>query len=153
MESLEADWIKSGYEGAMLKDAKGLYKFGRSTVKEKVLIKIKRFSDSECIIIGFEEKLHNSNEKEKDELGFSKRASFLSGMVKANTLGSIKVVDIKTDIMFHIGTGLNDTLRKEIWDKQDEYLGKIVKYKHFESGKLELPRFPVFLGFRDETDL
>jgi DNA ligase-1 len=31
--------------------------------------------------------------------------------------------------------------------------GKIAKYKHFEVGVKEAPRFPVFLGFRNPLDM
>ena len=54
---------------------------------------------------------------------------------------------------FSCGSGLNDALRDEIWKNQSKYLGKLVKYKYMSKGIKELPRHPVFIGFRDETDL
>lgn len=153
LESLEADAIKRFCEGVMLKDCKGIYKYGRSTIKEKGLIKVKRFSDSECIIENFEEKQTNTNEKEEDELGFAKRSSCLEGMVPAGTLGSLQVKMLDSDIRFSIGSGFNDSLRQEIWNNREEYIGKVVKFKYFPSGMLLAPRFPIFLGFRDPDDV
>jgi DNA ligase-1 len=40
-----------GYEGIMLRDPQGAYKFGRSTLKEQLLVKVKRFQDSEARIL------------------------------------------------------------------------------------------------------
>ena len=153
MESLEKDALDNGYEGLILKGSMSLYKFGRGTLKEKCAIKVKRFDDAEATIIGFEEKYHNTNVKEQDELGFSKRASCLSGLVPAGTLGSLKVQLLNSDIVFRIGSGFNDEQRKEIWNNKDQYLNRIVKFKHFIAGALTLPRFPIFLGFRDSDDL
>jgi hypothetical protein len=48
---------------------------------------------------------------------------------------------------------MNDQQRKEIWDNKEKYLGKLAKIKYQEAGKLIRPRFPVWLGFRDPSDL
>jgi DNA ligase-1 len=62
-------------------------------------------------------------------------------------------IDTINNLYIKIGSGLNDELRDAIWDNRDEYIGKIVKYKFFQHGVKELPRHPVFLGFRHEDDL
>ena len=49
--------LKDGYEGLMLRDPNGVYKFGRSTVKENILLKVKDFMDDEAEIISFREKI------------------------------------------------------------------------------------------------
>ena len=56
-------------------------------------------------------------------------------------------------VEFSCGSGLNDALRQEIWDNRTKYLGKLVKYKYMATGIKNLPRHPVFMGFRDESDL
>lgn len=149
----EESCLKKGYEGVMIRSEKGPYKCGRSTVREGILLKLKRFADSEAIVIGFEEKLSNKNIQEKDEFGLSKRSSKKEGKVKAGTLGSLLVKDIKTNIEFGIGSGFDDELKEEIWGNQKKYLNKIVKYKYQPTGIKEAPRFPVFLGFRSKLDM
>jgi DNA ligase-1 len=135
----------------------GAYKLGRSTLKQGWLLKIKRFLDGEAEVIGFTEQLSNTNEKEINELGLSKRSSKKAGMVPAGRLGEFKVRELKTGVEFEVGTGLGLTLemRQQIWDNQASYLGKIIKYKHQPSGAKEngKPRFPVWLGFRHTDDL
>ena len=157
-EELEAFEIKSladGFEGVILRSPKGPYKCGRSTNKEGYLLKLKRFSDSEAKIIGFEELEHNLNEKTTNELGHSKRATCQENKIGGNTLGTLLVRDIHTNLEFRIGTGkgLDQALRQKIWDNQNEYMGQIVKYKYFSIGQKDLPRHPVALGFRHSEDL
>ena len=151
----EEEFVSQGFEGLMVRRPSGRYKCGRSTLKEELLLKVKRFEDSEAVVLGMEELMHNENEKEKDELGMSKRSKALSGMVPANTLGKFQVKDVKTGIEFEIGTGLGLTqeLRKEIWTNKTDYIGKLIKYKFQPAGVKEKPRFPVWLGFRSEKDM
>lgn len=150
----EKECVDLGYEGIMIRKPTGRYKCGRSTLNEGILLKLKRFFDAEAVVIGFQEKMTNSNTQEKDEFGLSKRSHKKVGMLSANTLGSLLVRQEvnSTIIEFNIGSGFNDELKKEIWDNQNKYLGKLVKYKYQEMGK-DAPRFPVFLGFRHCDDL
>lgn len=145
--------LNSGYEGVMIRSLAGPYKCGRSTVKEGYLLKIKRFTDAEAVVIGMEEQMHNQNELEQDAFGYAKRASCKDGKVPAGTLGNLLVRDVVTGVEFSIGTGFDAALRKQIWENQYTYVGKLVKYKSQKSGEKDLPRFPVFLGFRDINDM
>ena len=152
-ESFEEECLEAGFEGVMIRKRDGPYKFGRSTSKEGYLLKWKRFTDSEAEILGFIEKNHNANEKEKDALGHSKRSQHKENLVPAGVLGALLVREIKTKIEFKIGGGFNDAQRDHLWKIRKSLIGRIVKYKYQEVGVLEKPRFPVFLGFRDKDDI
>jgi DNA ligase-1 len=54
---------------------------------------------------------------------------------------------------FGVGSGLDDTLRSQIWANKEKYIGRIIKYKYLPYGTVDAPRHPVFLGFRDKDDL
>lgn len=153
LEAYEAAALANGYEGVMVRSYESPYKCGRSTVREGYLLKIKRFKDSEATIIGFTPRMHNTNEATVDELGHTKRSSAKVGLVATAYLGTLKVVDVKSGVEFEIGTGFDDAMRKNIWENKMEYLGRTVKYKSQEIGTKDKPRFPVFLGFRDERDM
>ena len=139
-------------EGVMIRSLNGPYKQGRSTLKEGYLLKLKTFEDSEATIIGFDEKMHNTNVAKVDELGYTERSTSKEGMVGADTLGAL-VVHSDEWGEFRIGTGFDDDLRREIWENKDKYLGKLAKFKYFavESG-YKKPRFGVYLGIRSEID-
>jgi len=144
--------LNAGYEGLMLRDPNGIYKFGRSSVKENILLKVKEFMDDEAEIIAFREKMVNTNEGLKDNFGRTKRSSCQDGLKPSGTLGGF-ILRNSEGLEFSCGSGLNDALRDEIWKNQSKYLGKLVKYKYMSKGIKELPRHPVFIGFRDELDL
>ena len=120
--------LTAGYEGVMLRNPTGKYKCGRSTLKEQILLKLKRFLDAEAIVVGFEEKMHNDNVQEKNELGLSKRSFKKDGLVFANTLGSLIVEDPITKTRFGIGTGFDDCLKLEIWNNKEKYLNESSPY-------------------------
>lgn len=153
LEDLESHIVGLGFEGVMLRDYKGLYKFGRSTLKEQTLLKFKRFETSEAHVVGFEELMHNDNEATKDALGHTKRSSHQENQVPAGTLGALLVVDVKTGVEFKIGTGFTADDRKKIWDEQSYYEGGVVSYQHFPVGVVDKPRFPSFRGFRNKIDM
>jgi len=151
--ALEASMLGNGFEGGMVRSINGPYKRGRSSVKDGIIGKLKRFTDSEAIITGFEELLHNNNEATKDEFGRTERSSHKENLVGAGTLGALLVVDKETGVAFKIGTGFDAATRKLLWEQGGELIGKLAKYKSFKIGEKDAPRFPVFLGLRDEEDM
>ena len=148
----EAECLRDGYEGLILRSPTAPYKMGRSTVNEGYLLKLKRFVDDEAEIIGFEERMHNGNEAQTNELGRTKRSSHKDGKTGRGDLGAL-ILKRADGVTFNCGTGFDDELRQDIWNHRSEYLGLIAKYKHFEIGAKDLPRHPVFLGLRDKLDL
>lgn len=149
----EEDCLAKGYEGVMLRYPNAPYKNGRSTVKEGALLKLKRFSDSEAYILGMEPLLRNHNEPTKNAIGHTERSSHIYNKVADDLLGALNVKDIHTGVEFSIGSGFTEEQRREIWNKQVGLIGSIVKYKYFEVGVKDKPRFPIFLGFRDKRDM
>lgn len=154
--AIEKMYLEDGYEGCMLRTFRGpnsFYKYGRSTPKECTLLKLKRFTDAEAEIIGFEEQMHNGNEKVTDALGHSKRSSHAENKTGKGTLGALVCKDIESGVQFNIGTGFDDETKQDIWNRRSEVLGHITKYKSFKIGVKDAPRFPVYLGLRSPIDM
>lgn len=149
----EARSIELGYEGGILRSPKSWYKHGRSTLREEIMLKVKRYQDDEATIVGFEEQLHNANEATINELGHTTRSSHKENMIGKDTLGAIIVKCDKFQEEFNIGTGFNDALRRKLWDERTSLIGKKVTFKYFLVGIKDRPRFPVFKGFRDSADI
>lgn len=151
----EEGMLSDGYEGIVLRTPHSPYKSGRSTLKQEWALKVKRFEDSEAIILGVLEGETNMNPQKVNELGLHKRSHAKSGMVNTGLLGSFVVKDIYSDVEFKCGTGRGMTLalRKEIWNNRKDYIGKVIKYRHFPKGVKDKPRFPVWVGFRDPDDI
>jgi DNA ligase-1 len=150
--ALESAWVNMGYEGAMLRDPQGPYKFGRSTRKEGYLLKLKRFADSEAEVLGVVELMHNGNEAKTNALGHTERSTAKAGKSGMGVLGALQVRDVKTGVEFEIGTGFTAAERAALWNHKHRLIGELAKYKYFAGGSKDKPRFPVFLGWRDRRD-
>ena len=147
---LDRESIKGG-EGLILRSPDGKYKYGRSTHKEQLSMKFKFFEQDEFEVVGFTERMHNTNEQKRDELGYAERSSTKDGLVTTNTLGSLVLK--YNDTTFSCGTGFDDKLRQEIWNNKGKYLGKLASIRYMEVGSKDKPRCPSFVGFRDFNDL
>lgn len=156
LEALERKYLSEGFEGIMLRSPNGAYKCGRGTVSKMDLVKVKRFKDAEAEITGVEEEMHNTNAADKDAFGRTKRSTAQDGLVGKGTLGALEVRGINGEfrgVSFKLGSGYDQETRKKLWDTRSTLNGKIVKYKYQSEGGEDKPRFPIFLGFRDERDL
>jgi len=96
--------------------------------------------------------MHNGNEATTNALGHTERSSHRENKIGRGDLGAL-VLRTQDGLEFTCGTGFDDNLRKGVWDNPEVYLGKLAKIKHFAIGTKDLPRFPVFLGFRDASDI
>jgi DNA ligase-1 len=156
IEAYEAKMLAAGFEGIMLRDLNAPYKCGRSTFKEGILIKVKRFSDCEAVVTAVEEQMHNENEAERDAFGRTKRSQAQDGKTAAGTLGCFVVKGHGGDyhgVEFRVGTGLTAAQRDTLWADRKNLIGKIIKVKYFPTGVKDAPRFPTFVGFRDKRDM
>lgn len=149
----EAQMLAGGYEGIMLRDAYSKYKYGRSGKVTPEIMKVKRFTDSEFIVVGYENEWHNTNEATTNELGRTKRSSAAEGMVAKESLGVLHLRCPTSGVEFSCGSGFSQQQRTEYWKIKESLIGKLAKVKYFEVGVKIAPRFPVFLGFRSEDDL
>ena len=151
LRQLEGYALKAGYEGLILRSPDGRYKQGRSTFREGIMLKLKRCKDSEATVIDFEEQHHNANPATLDERGYTKRSSHQDNKQPTGSLGAL-VVNWEGHEL-RIGTGFTQKDRQDIWDDKDRYRGRLVKFKYLPTGIKDLPRHPVFLGWRDSIDL
>lgn len=156
LANYEAKALDEGYEGVMLRSPSSPYKHGRSTPKEAYLLKVKRFSDAEAVIVDLLEEMRNDNPLTVNELGLGKRSSHQANLVAKGTMGTLCVRGINgdfKDVEFGIGSGFDQATRQMLWNDRQNMLGKVVTYKYFSVGVKDKPRFPVFKGFRDPTDI
>ena len=147
---LEGERDKGG-EGLICRNPAGKYKYGRSTPKEQLSVKLKFFETGEFEVIGFEERMHNANEATTNELGYTERSSCKENLIPMNTLGSLVLKYGDTE--YRCGTGFSDAQRKEIWDNKESYLGKLASIRYMSVGSKDLPRVPSWQGWRDVDDL
>lgn len=126
VDKIAQEQISKGEEGIMLNLSSSEYNFKRSNS----LLKYKLFDDWDLEVVGFERGTNKNSD----------------------TLGAI-LVQFEDNIV-KVGSGFSDIQRNEIWNNQDQYLGKTVTIKAFEvtsnqQGGKSL-RFPTFEHFRDD---
>ena len=123
-------WAKNNnMEGIMVNLANAPYECKRT----KGILKVKVMQDMDLRVIGFEEGEGNFK----------------------GTLGRINV-EFKDNIV-GVGSGFELSMRDEIWNNKDKYIGKIAKIQYFEVTKnqkdnKESLRFPVFKEWRFDKD-
>ncbi len=149
---IEEVLLAKGAEGVMVRSLHGPYKYGRSTMKGGTLGKLKRFVDEEFLVVDFEERFHNANPATVNALGHTERSMHVENMIGRGDLGAL-VLETSEGKRFTAGSGFDDATRREIWGNKEKYVGRWAKIKHFPVGVKTLPRFPTFLGFRDENDM
>lgn len=147
------DCLAKGYEGVMIRQPNSKYKFGRSTVKQGYLLKIKKFFDDEAELLEVIEANTNMNEQDYDELGYSKRSSCKENLVPAGTAGSLVVKWNDKTFRVGFGPGFTDEKKQYIWDNRDDLLGELVKFSYQELSKDGIPRFGKMLEIRHPDDL
>ena len=118
----------NGFEGVMLNDPNARYE----TKRVRGLLKVKKMHTADLLVVGFEQAIDGKNR------------------------GGLKsiIVQLDDDNTFNVSSGLTEEQRVDIWENQDNYIGKIIEIKYFEEttnkeGGRSL-RFPVVLGFRDD---
>ena len=122
IKALHDEFVDEGYEGAMIKDLKAPYKFGRGWE----LMKFKAFHDVDLAAKGFEE-------------GTGKHRGKLGAIVVEHKGTKVKV-----------GSGFSDELRVQIWNDQSSFVGRIVEIRYQEITPDNSLRFPTFVCFRND---
>ncbi len=153
--------IGAGFEGSIIRAPAGIYKSGRSTLRQGWLLKYKQWIDTEGIITGFVELMHNENPDVRDNFDLAKRSSAKDGMVPMGTLGALELTTEWGRL--YVGSGFDQALRQEIWTRNMDVaemirsgssgppdVGRYVVFKYTPHGMKDKPRFPIFKGFRDD---
>jgi DNA ligase 1 len=157
LEQAESAFLQAGYEGLMYRSPDGIYKHGRSSEREQILLKVKRFKDAEARIVEAYEEMENNNVAFKNELGRTARSSAKGGKVGKSQLGGFHVVGVGGDydgVAFDVSSSsIVHTDRVKFWEGRENYKGQLLTYKYFPTGGDTRPRHPIFKGFRDVRDL
>lgn len=148
--------VGMGFEGVIVRYANSPYKFGRSTEQEGYLLKIKRWTDAEALVLKVLQGKTNMNAAMVDALGYTKRSSAKSGKKLLETAGAYLVRDLKSGVEFkcNIGPGVTQKERDEIWKNRADIEGKmVVTYKYVGYGMKDKPKWAQALRFRPAFDV
>lgn len=139
-------------EGLMLRDPNGRYKYGRGTIKEGLIYKVKPFRDFDAKITGIVQgtEVNENAEKKTNELGRSVTSK------KKNDRHSIEKATAfwveYNGLPLKVSLAMTDEEKEEIWNTRESYIGKWIEYKGMLIGSKDVPRHPVMLRFREDKD-
>jgi DNA ligase-1 len=154
LNELDSEFLNAGYEGTIIRDPKGRYKEGRSTVKEGGLLRIKRFVEEEAVVISITEGEENGNVAQTNELGNTFRSTHQANMVPNGMVGSFECKNLKDGKMITVSPGkMPHDERKYYFEHPEAIVAKVIKYKHFPKGVKDKPRFPTFQCIRAPEDM
>lgn len=153
LEEFEVKCIQMGFEGICWRHYLAKYKYGRSTLREQHLVKMKRFVDDEAVVVDSYEERHNANIAETNALGYKERSSHQANMIGKGRLGGLVVKCDSFALTFSVGSGFDAAQREQYWNHRETLVGMTIKFKYQPHGGKERPRIPIFLGFRDLRDL
>jgi DNA ligase-1 len=150
LKTYEDKCLKQGFEGAMLRRAdQGVYpqktdrhgkplKENRSSLSEFYLVRMKRFEQTDAVIVAVHPLKHNANE---ERTGAGKRSSKKAGMiVDASRVGSATLRDIKTGKLFDTTIGAEKLRSWSGWKDKKRWFGVTVRYKYQVCGTVDKPR-------------
>jgi len=151
---LEEAMLQDNYEGLMVRGPLGRYKQGRATHADRILWKFKRFRDGEAVVQAVYEGVTNGNVAIRNELGYTERSSHQENMKPSGKVGTLLGRDCSTGEMLNISPGRMDHVDRVAYlAEPSKIVGRIVKYKVFDYGKVYTSRFCTFQGFRDLADM
>jgi DNA ligase-1 len=153
---LYAEALEKGYEGLIIRSPSAKYKFGRSTVRENGLGKIKPHNKElfEAEITGwYRQKVYT--ETTTNAHGYAKILKRKDNFVEIDAIGGFNVRDLKTGIEFNVGGGklFTKLFRESQFGVADKYVGKILQYTSMTYGVVEKPRQPTAVRMRDKIDM
>lgn len=143
-----------GGEGCMLRDPKATYKFGRHTVTENELLKLKFVEHADGKVVGFVqgESKNDDVEKEYGPTGELQTTNKQQDKHLIEALGAL-VVETEAGVRFNVGGGFNyrggDKDRGLLWKRRHGLMGKWCTFSYQPVGIKEKPRQPIFVRWRD----
>lgn len=165
LEAIEIELLEQQYEGLIVRDPNGAYKYGRSTAREGTFLRLKRFIDTEIEITHVVEGRSNQNELKANPHGYAERSTLSENMVPNGMVGTIvgralediefcgRIIVRKGDTIEVAPGRMTHSERRHYFENPHEIIGKIGKYQFFPVGVKDKPRFPTFQGFRDPVDM
>jgi len=137
-----------GCDGLILRDPNGRYKFGRGTIKEGLIYKMKPFHTFDSKIIGIVQatKVREDAEKKINELGRSVTSKKKDDRILIKKAAAFVVMYKGKELKVTIA--MNDEEKENIWKNPKNFIGKYVEYKGMLVGAKDLPRHPTTIRMR-----
>lgn len=152
--------LEQGYEGVILRNPTGLYKYGKCTPTSQDQTKHKPEEDYDAEIVSAYEAETNLNEAFTNEVGETKRSTHAENKEGKGMLGGFLCREPGRDNTFKVGAGkLSHKERETLWkayqEDQSSLNGKFLKYRCLNYGQManNRPRHGRWIGWRSPIDM
>jgi len=151
MEETFEEVLSKGYEGIVLVNKTKPYRFGRATLKEKCIYKIKEDAleyDGQIINVTEGTRAKEGAPKSTNELGRSVTSKLQEDREPSGIASGFDVMynGYRNNVSLQ---GFNHNELRQILIDKDKYIGTWIKYKGMKPTK-NVPRHSRFLEFRDD---
>jgi len=152
IEPLYENALAWGCDGLILRDPEGRYKFGRGTIKEGLIFKMKPFRTFDAKIIGVIQgtEVREAAEKKINELGRSVTSKKKDDRILIDRACDFVVLYEGKELKVSIA--MTNEEKTEVWKNKEKYIGRWIEYKGMLVGAKDLPRHPGFVRFRDDKE-
>lgn len=147
--------VEEGYEGLMVRSARGRYKHGRATLRDGLIYKFKAWVTIDARIVGFTNKQvmrdPTTIERTRDELGRMKRVHSKDSRMEIDEIGTI-IVGNKEFGQFGVGIAKDAEPDVQLieWSNRMDYLGHPVEIRCMLHAAKDKPRFGHITRFRHD---
>lgn len=144
--------LRDNYEGLILRNPNGKYKFGRGTVKEGIIYKVKPFIDFDGQIIDVVQatRVDENAEKTINELGRSVTSKKKDDRILIEKASAFTVLYEGKELK--VTLAMTDEEKAEVWANKEFYIGRWISYKGMLIGAKDVPRHSVMLRFREDKE-
>lgn len=161
----EEEQLQQGFEGVILRSLDGLYKYGRTTVREGTYLRVKRFVEEDAVVLEVLEGSTNNNSPVWNTLGFLERSTHAENMTPSGIVGTLVCMLVKDvyhngSLLFKAGDivrvapgRMTDDQGRKFMENPSLIVGKTIKFKFFPKGGKSKPRFPTFQSIRAKADM
>lgn len=145
--------INNKCDGVILKASDSVYKFGRATVKEATMFKVKPYETFDSIVVGYElgTVVKQGVTKTINELGNSVTSRKKGDRETIESLSALHVNHKGKDLKVSLSS-LTEIEREELYKIRETLIGGYIEYKGLSVGAKDLPRHPVFIRFRGDKN-
>lgn len=152
LEYIYEEALENGWEGLVIVRKDSLYKYGKDTIKNDAIFKMKddnRIHDGQILRIEESSLIKEGVERTKNELGRSVTSKKKEDRKPSGKAGGFWVLYEGEE--FKVGLkGFNDDEKREIWDNPGDYIGEWFRYNASPPVKIGgKPRHAYFKEWRD----
>jgi len=144
--------LAQGYEGLILRNPNSGYKFGRTTIRENIMYKVKPFVTEDAQVIGIVQSTEVSETAAKtiNELGRSVTSKKVGDRILIEKAAAFTVLYEGKELK--VVLAMTDEEKIDVWKNQEKYLGRWIEYKGMLVGAKDVPRHPTFLRMRFDRE-